>query len=123
MCGFFCIIGKNQNKYLHRGPDSQKFYFDDEFKCYFRRLSIIDLNERSDQPFQSDNKRFIILFNGEIYNFKILKKELLDLSHKFKTQGDTEVIIKAFQEWGKNFVKKIQGMFSICIMRLEIDLE
>ena len=128
MCGFFCIIGKNQNKlisnseiistgkkYLHRGPDSQKFYFDDEFKCYFRRLSIIDLNERSDQPFQSDNKRFIILFNGEIYNFKILKKELLDLSHKFKTQGDTEVIIKAFQEWGKNFVKKIQGMFSICI--------
>ncbi len=128
MCGFFCIIGKNQgklisnseiitagNKYLHRGPDSQKFYFENEFKCFFRRLSIVDLNERSDQPFQSNNKRYVTLFNGEIYNFKVLKRELIDLGCKFYTQGDTEVIIKAYETWGKKFIKKIQGMFSICI--------
>lgn len=128
MCGFFCIIGENQNKlisenetilagqkYLHRGPDSQKFYFENEFRCYFRRLSIIDLNQRSDQPFHSKNKRYLILFNGEIYNFKILKKELKNLGCKFYTEGDTEVLLKAFEIWGKKFIKKIQGMFSICI--------
>jgi asparagine synthase (glutamine-hydrolysing) len=128
VCGFFCIVGKNISKivsdkeiiltgkkYLHRGPDAQNHYFENEFKCYFRRLSIIDLNERSDQPFISDDGRFVILFNGEIYNFKILKKELTNLGQKFRTKGDTEVLIKAFQVWGKKFIKKIRGMFSICI--------
>ena len=80
---FFCIIGKNISKivsdreilsvgkkYIHRGPDSQKYYFENEFKCYFRRLSIIDINERSDQPFISQDGRYLMLFNGEIYNFK-----------------------------------------------------
>ena len=87
MCGFFCIIGKNINKifsekeiistgkkYLHRGPDAQNHYFENEFKCYFRRLSIIDINKRSDQPFSSNNGRYIIIFNGKIYNFKVLRK-------------------------------------------------
>ena len=128
MCGFFCIIGKNINKiysekkiistgkkYLHRGPDAQNYYFENEFKCYFRRLSIIDINKRSDQPFLSDNGRYIIVFNGEIYNFRVLRKELENLGQKFRTEGDTEVLIKAFQIWGKEFVKKIRGMFSICI--------
>jgi len=128
VCGFFCIVGENINKsisdkeiiftgkkYLHRGPDAQNYYFEKEFKCYFRRLSIIDLNERSDQPFLSDDGRFIILFNGEIYNFKILKKELINFGQKFYTEGDTEVLIKSFQFWGKKFIKKIRGMFSICI--------
>ena len=128
MCGFFCLVGRNIDKiisdteiilagkkYLHRGPDAQKYYFENEFKSYFRRLSIIDLNERSDQPFVSDDERYVILFNGEIYNFKILKKELINLGQKFRTQGDTEVLIKAFQVWGKKFIEKIRGMFSICI--------
>ncbi len=128
MCGFFCIIGKNISKivsdkeiltvgkkYIHRGPDSQKYYFENEFKCYFRRLSIIDINERSDQPFTSQDGRYLMLFNGEIYNFKVLKKELINLGQKFRTEGDTEVLIKAFQVWGKKFVKRIRGMFSICI--------
>ena len=128
MCGFFCIVGKNINKivsdrqiiatgkkYLHRGPDAQNYYLEKEFKSYFRRLSIIDLNERSDQPFTSDDGRFVILFNGEIYNFKIIRKQLMSLGQKFRTKGDTEVLIKAFQIWGKKFIKKIRGMFSICI--------
>jgi len=128
VCGFFCIIGENIDKiisneqilstgkkYLHRGPDAQNHYFENEFKCYFRRLSIIDLNQRSDQPFISSNERFIILFNGEIYNFKILKKELISLGQKFRTEGDTEVLMVAFQLWGKQFIKRIRGMFSICI--------
>ena len=128
MCGFFCIIGPNINKivsdkeiiltgkkYLHRGPDVQNHYFENEFKCYFRRLSIIDINKRSDQPFISDDGRYIILFNGEVYNFKILRKELINLGQKFHTKGDTEVLIKSFQVWGKKFIKKIRGMFSLCI--------
>lgn len=128
MCGFFCIIGKNINKifsekeiistgkkYLHRGPDAQNHYFENEFKCYFRRLSIIDINKRSDQPFSSNNGRYIIIFNGEIYNFKVLRKELENLGQKFRTESDTEVLIVAFQIWGKEFIKKIRGMFSICI--------
>ncbi len=128
MCGFFCIVGENINKiisekeilstgkkFLHRGPDAQNFYFENNFKCYFRRLSIIDLNKRSNQPFISSDERYLILFNGEIYNFKILKKELIKLGKKFRTEGDTEVLITAFQFWGKNFIKKIRGMFSICI--------
>ena len=128
MCGFICIIGKNQNKivtekeiisvgykYLHRGPDAQNYYFENQFKCFFRRLSIIDLHKRSDQPFHSDNNRYVMAFNGEIYNFNILKKELINLGNSFKTQGDTEVLIKAFEMWGKKFVNKLRGMFAICI--------
>ncbi len=128
MCGFICIVGKNQNKivsknkiisvgfkYLHRGPDAQNYYFDDQFKCFFRRLSIIDLHNRSDQPFQSNNNRYLMVFNGEIYNFNILKKELISYGFSFKTKGDTEVLLKAFEVWGKKFVHKLRGMFAICI--------
>ena len=128
MCGFLCIVGKDlrrivsdeklikaSKKHIHRGPDSQDHYIENEFKCYFRRLSIIDLNKRSNQPFHSEDGRYVMLFNGEIYNFKILKKELISLGQKFYTEGDTEVLIRSFQTWGKKFIKKIRGMFSICI--------
>lgn len=128
MCGFFCIVGKDQKRiitkkeisnvglqYIHRGPDSQDYYFENDFKCFFRRLSIIDLHQRSDQPYHSTSKRYVLLFNGEIYNFKIIRSELRNLGYSFYTEGDTEIVMKAFEVWGKDFVKKLRGMFSICI--------
>ncbi len=131
MCGFVCLFGgtknfhkfasileKNLLKFTHRGPDHQSFYKDNYFACSFRRLSIQDLNDRSNQPFKSrDNKR-IIVFNGEIYNFKDLRKELKNLDYDFYTNGDTEVIDIAYKAWGENFVKKLRGMFSICIYEI-----
>ena len=131
MCGFVCLFGgkenfylfakkleKNLKKYTHRGPDHQSFYKDNFFACSFRRLSIQDLNHRSNQPFKSrDNKR-ITIFNGEIYNFKNLKEELKNLDYEFYTNGDTEVIDIAYKAWGENFVKKLRGMFSICIYEI-----
>ena len=131
MCGFVCLFGgeknfhkfskileKNLLKFTHRGPDHQSFYKDNFFACSFRRLSIQDLNHRSNQPFKSyDNKR-ITIFNGEIYNFKDLRKELKKLNYDFYTNGDTEVIDVAYKAWGENFVKKLRGMFSICIYEI-----
>ncbi len=89
------------------------------FSCSFRRLSIQDLNERSNQPFKSNDNKRITIFNGEIYNFKDLKNDLKNLNYKFYTNGDTEVIDLAYKEWGENFVKKLRGMFSICIYEIE----
>jgi len=132
LCGFICLFGKNKNfdnfskilknnlyKYIHRGPDHQNFYSSDFFSCSFRRLSIQDLNDRSNQPFKSSDNKRIIIFNGEIYNFKDLRNDLQDLNYKFYTNGDTEVIDLAYKEWGENFVQKLRGMFSICIYEIE----
>ena len=134
MCGFICLFGKNKNfdnfskilknnlkKYTHRGPDHQNFYSSNFFSCSFRRLSIQDLNDRSNQPFKSSDNKRIIIFNGEIYNFKDLRSDLQNLNHKFYTYGDTEVIDLAYKEWGENFVQKLRGMFSICIYEIEND--
>ncbi|MDC1497003.1 asparagine synthase (glutamine-hydrolyzing) [Pelagibacteraceae bacterium] len=131
MCGFVCLFGGNKNfhkfskvleknllKFTHRGPDHQNFYKDNFFACSFRRLSIQDLNYRSNQPFKSRDSKRIIVFNGEIYNFMDLRKELKDLGHDFYTNGDTEVIDIAYKAWGENFVKKLRGMFSICIYEI-----
>ncbi|MGG7471052.1 asparagine synthase (glutamine-hydrolyzing) [Chryseobacterium arthrosphaerae] len=84
----------------------------------FRRLSIVDLSERGHQPMLSDNEKIIITFNGEIYNFRKLKTELETLGHSFISTSDTEVILKAYQEWGKAMFVKLDGMFAICIVDL-----
>jgi len=96
MCGFVCFVNENRlsDKYFnlvkrgeiptHRGPDNQKFYRDKNFSAYFKRLSIIDLSHNSDQPIISQNKRFVMVFNGEIYNFNEIKKNLLKKKSNFK---------------------------------------
>lgn len=106
---------------LHRGPDSGKL-ITENFKGFtvalgHRRLSIIDLSEGANQPFYYKN--YIIIFNGEIYNYKEIKSQLIDLGHHFKTSSDTEVIIHSFEEWGKNCVEKFHGMFAFCIYNKE----
>ena len=77
------------------------------------RLSIIDLNKRSNQPLIIND--LIIIFNGEIFNYKEIKKDLEDLGYKFKTETDTEVIIHSYKEWGKDCVSKFNGMWAFVI--------
>jgi len=98
-----------------RGPDSEGEWRDHGVFLGFRRLSIIDLKSRSNQPMNSLCKKFVIVFNGEIYNFKELRKDLLDKGVKFKTNSDTEVILNLFILEGEKMLIKLRGMFSFII--------
>tara|TARA_B100001939_G_scaffold348040_1_gene372113 strand:- start:1534 stop:3354 length:1821 start_codon:yes stop_codon:yes gene_type:complete len=99
----------------HRGPDSNGFYTNGFSAIGNCRLSIIDLTESSNQPIYSDDKKICVVQNGEIYNYLELKQELKKLGHTFKSDGDTEVILKSYEEWGQNFITRLNGMFSIAI--------
>lgn len=101
------------NKLKHRGPDNQSVFSDDEISLGHARLSIIDLASLSNQPMLSDDKRFIIVFNGEIYNYQELKKLLPD--YNYTTNSDTEVILAAYKKWGKNMLHQLNGMFAFAI--------
>ena len=106
------------NVLKRRGPDSQGVWVDQNLNITLshRRLSIIDLNKRSDQPMISKNGRFVIVFNGEIYNFKELREILQIKGVKFRTNSDTEVILESFSIWGiKKTINKLQGMFAIAV--------
>ncbi len=124
MCGIAGYIGrfppeinslKNTSKLLkHRGPNYEGFYTHKHQKSsvafVHRRLSIIDLDKRSNQPFKYENTTLI--FNGEIYNYLEIRQELKDLGHTFKTSGDTEVLIHALHQWGNEALNKIEGMWA-----------
>ena len=109
------IIQLMNDKLSHRGPDGEGYYNDDFINFGHKRLAIIDLNERSNQPFVDSTKEFVIVFNGEIYNYIEIKKELIEKGIKFKTTSDTEVLIESYVMWGDNFVNKLKGMFAFAI--------
>ena len=96
----------------HRGPDNSDFYAANSVGLGHTRLSIIDLSSKANQPMHSRDNRYVITFNGEIYNYKDIGKEL-DI--KFRSNSDTEVIIAAFEEWGISFINKLNGMFAIAL--------
>ncbi|KKT29481.1 asparagine synthase (glutamine-hydrolyzing) [Candidatus Giovannonibacteria bacterium RIFCSPLOWO2_12_FULL_44_25] len=98
----------------HRGPDGAGIFLDDKISLGHNRLSIIDLSDAAKQPMESGDERLIIVFNGEIYNFKELKKELANF-YNFKTLSDTEVILAAYKKWGPEAVKKLNGIFAFAI--------
>ena len=100
----------------HRGPDDDGFHFNDRKNLFLghRRLSIIDLS-LGHQPISNEDDSIWIVFNGEIYNFPELRKELILLGHKFKTNSDTEVIIHAYEEWGKDSFAKLNGMYAFAL--------
>ncbi len=106
------IVYKLNKLMTHRGPDDQGFYNDEKISLAFNRLSIIDLNN-GNQPIIKNN--IISIFNGEIYNFKEIKKQLEQKNYKFQSNSDSEVIPYAFQEWGEKFIEKLSGMFAIAI--------
>lgn len=100
---------------VRRGPDDAGLYVKNNVGLGHRRLSIIDL-EASHQPMSNEDGSIWIVFNGEIYNFMELRDELLKKGHVFKTKGDTEVIIHLYEEYGKECVKKLRGMFAFAIL-------
>lgn len=127
MCGFIGVYDKNNNynlsldknlqKILHRGPDSQKILeIDKEIKLGFVRLGIIDLTEDGEQPMLSQEKDIIIVFNGELYNYKELKKELENKNHEFISNSDTEVFLHMYMEYGLNMLDRLEGMYAAVIV-------
>lgn len=120
MCGINGITEKNEELVLkmndalrHRGPDATAVWSDGRMTLGANRLAIIDLSPGANQPIQSPDGRFTIVFNGEIYNYKELRANLA--SYPFKTQGDTEVILALFQKEGVLAFNKLDGMFAIAI--------
>ncbi len=102
----------------HRGPDAEGIHMDACSHLAARRLSIIDL-ESGAQPIYTPDKKACIVFNGEIYNYRALRKELEDQGCAFKTKTDTEVVLAAFRTWGKNCLARLKGMFAFCIRDLK----
>lgn len=109
------IIGKMMDKIKHRGPDSEGKYVDGDIALGFRRLSIIDISASGDQPIYNEDKSKVLLFNGEIYNFKSIREELVDKGHTFTTHTDSEVLLHGYEEFGEGLLNKLRGMFSFVI--------
>ena len=109
------VIGKMMATIKHRGPNSDGYYTNDEVALGFRRLSIIDLRGGA-QPIYNEDKTRAIIFNGEIYNFKPLREQLIKAGHTFTTKADTEVLLHGYEEWGMDgLLKKVRGMFAFLI--------
>lgn len=108
------IIKEMANHINHRGPDGEGYFADDNIALGHRRLAIVDINSGI-QPMYNENKKIVIVYNGEIYNYQELKKELQP-NHKFKTNCDTEVLIHGYEEWGiQKLLEKLVGMFAFVI--------
>ena len=107
-------IRKMTDSVSHRGPDGDGFYFGQTVALGHRRLSIIDI-EGGSQPMYCADRQVVISYNGEIYNFQHLRRELETLGHRFRTLSDTEVLLEAYMEWGKNCVSRLRGMFAFAI--------
>lgn len=121
LCGFFGHVIdrektlKNMTDVItHRGPDSVGYYSDERISMGFRRLSIIDL-EAGNQPIYNEDKSLVLMFNGEIYNYKELRKELVEAGHSFYTDTDSEVLIHGFEQWGEKMLPRLRGMFGFAI--------
>ncbi len=132
MCGICGVISINKiekkellvmaGEIKHRGPDAEGSFVAQASGKWVglghRRLSIIDLSDTANQP-MSDEDDLVIVFNGEIYNFLEIREKLIKGGYSFKTKSDTEVILKAYREWGIDFVNKLNGMFAIGLLDLK----
>ena len=109
------VLGKMMDRIKHRGPDSEGKFIDDNIAMGFRRLSIIDLSDVGSQPIFNEDRTLVLTFNGEIYNFKELRGQLVKAGHKFYTATDSEVLIHGYEEWGESLLDKLRGMFAFVI--------
>ena len=126
MCGFVGfvdIIEQTKKKKIikgmadlivHRGPDQEDYYTDDSAALGFRRLSIIDLDNGS-QPIYNEDKTKVLVYNGEIYNYQELREDLIAKGHVFSTKTDSEVLLHGYEEYGKEFLQKLRGMYAFVI--------
>jgi len=128
MCGIvgFCSCNNKVDKGVlismrdslsHRGPDDKGEYIDEEnnIGLAHRRLSILDLSSLGRQPMSNDNGSIWVTYNGEIYNFKEIRRELAQRGFSFKTNSDTEVLVKAYEKWGVDCINKFIGMFALAV--------
>ena len=125
MCGFVgftnkindasIVLGKMMDRIKHRGPDSDGKFVDEQIAMGFRRLSLIDLSEAGSQPIFNEDKSLVLTFNGEIYNYKDLREQLIADGHKFYSQTDSEVLIHGYEQWGEDLLNKLRGMFAFVI--------
>jgi asparagine synthase (glutamine-hydrolysing) len=101
----------------HRGPDAAGYFEHAACGLGHRRLSILDLSDAANQPFYSQDGRYVIVYNGEVYNFKEIEIEIKKYrpDFKFKTSSDTEILVEAFSLWRENIVNMLNGMFAIAI--------
>lgn len=99
----------------HRGPDAGRVWMDDVVGLVHRRLSIIDLSDAGNQPMVSESGDLVIVFNGEIYNFQSLRKEMMAAGHRFRTQTDTEVLLALYEARGSDCLSVLNGMFALAI--------
>ena len=124
MCGFVGFVSKEGNKkkiikdmadiIIHRGPDSDGYYVGEDVALGFRRLSIIDLDGGT-QPIYNEKQDKVIVFNGEIYNYKEIKEDLLEKGHVFRSESDTEVLLHGYEEYKEKILNKLRGMFAFVI--------
>ncbi len=125
MCGFCGFVNTNiENKELiltnmmdsiaHRGPDSSGKFSDAHIHMGFRRLSFLDL-EAGAQPLYNEDERFVLTFNGEIYNYKEIRENLIAKGHVFKTHSDSEVLVHGYEEYGTSLLSHLRGMFAFVI--------
>ena len=125
MCGFTgftnyidnsnVVLKEMLDKIKHRGPDAEGSYIDDDIALGHRRLSIIDVSESGNQPLYSEDGSLVLVFNGEIYNYQTIRKDLIKAGYKFATQTDSEVLIYGYKEYGADLLNKLRGMFSFII--------
>lgn len=121
-CGFLdtelenkkMVLTTMMDKIIHRGPDSDGQFIDDTAALGFRRLSIIDLAEGA-QPLYNEDQRFVLTFNGEIYNYKSIREKLIEKGHIFKTHTDSEVLLHGYEEYGTDLLSHLRGMFAFVI--------
>jgi asparagine synthase (glutamine-hydrolysing) len=126
MCGLAGFIGQQDLALLesmshsmeHRGPDDSGIYVGKEINLAFRRMSVIDLSH-GNQPIHSENKRIVGMVNGEIYNFKEIRQELVNSGCVFSSNSDSEVVIQGYQYWGTAVFSKLRGMFAIALWDID----
>ncbi|MBQ9869449.1 MAG: asparagine synthase (glutamine-hydrolyzing) [Ruminococcus sp.] len=109
------IIGAMMDRIKHRGPDASGKYIDDGIALGHRRLSIIDVTSQGDQPIFNEDKSLVLVFNGEIYNYRDIRAELVRAGHTFATNTDSEVLIHGYEQYGTKLLGKLRGMFSFVI--------
>ena len=100
----------------HRGPDDTGVFASNKWTLGNNRLAVIDLSARGHQPMKTEDGRFVIALNGEIYNFKEIRTELSKKGHTFFSDTDTEVVLRAYQEWGVDCLTRLNGMFAFAIL-------
>lgn len=122
MCGIVGITASKEREIreametlVHRGPDQSGIYVDNDISLGHKRLSVIDLTERGKQPMHDSSNDFVIVYNGEIYNYLELREELVRSGGQFNTETDTEVLVEGYKKEGVEFFKKIRGMWALAI--------